>query len=179
MTTLRAASLFAARPGGHLRQELQLVGELVILFRIRNVPAGGDVEVVQLDAGDAGRGVAAVVARAPDVLARRRQAPARQDGDAVVALLAMHHDMRKAEGLHRLQRELLVGDLDLLQADHVGGEVVAEARQVVEALAQGVHVPGGDAKGHGYSRRAGSFRKRNVSIALVPSTQRRCRRPVS
>ena len=93
--------------------------------------------------------MAPVVAPAPDHGALGLEGQAREDGDPVVALLAVDQQVRIAERAHRLARERVVGDLGLLQADHVRGGLGGEAGQVVEALAQGVDVPGGEPEGHG------------------------------
>ncbi len=46
-------------------------------------------------------------------------------------------------------RKQVVGHLGLLQADQVRLRLGGEARQVVEALAQRVDVPGGEPDAHG------------------------------
>ncbi len=67
--------------------------EFLVCLRVRLGAAGGDVEIVQLDnagpalEGDAG--VAAVVLAAPDLGVLALEGQAREDGDAVVALLAV------------------------------------------------------------------------------------------
>ena len=134
-------------PGCHLAQELELVGELVVALRVRLVAALGHVEAVHLGpARQAGEGVAPVIPAAPGAGAGLVELDPRQDGDAVVALLAVDHEMGIAERGHRLAREGLVGGLGLLQADHVGRHLVHEARQVVEPLAHRVDVPGRQAQ---------------------------------
>src|SRR6478672_7914459 len=76
---------------------------------------------------------------------------ARQDGDAVVALLPGVGDVRVAERAQVRERHALVRALGLLKAEHVrprGGEVPAD---LVDAKPDRVDVPSRDREAHGAS----------------------------
>ncbi len=83
---------------------------------------------------------------ARESLLRHLQRLAAEDGDAVPALLAVEHGV-VAGPADLLVRELLVGELQLLEADDVGLPLGEPVEHEVEAGAQAVHVPGGDAQG--------------------------------
>ena len=123
-------------------------GELVVEFR------GADgVAVRQVDRGDphgarrgrddafqvAGLLVAIVAGQAAAHILERALG---QDGDAVIGLLAMRHDV-VAERLHIGARKGLVHAFQLLQADHVRIGALHEGREVVQPLLDGVHIPRG------------------------------------
>src|ERR1051325_4673556 len=56
--------------------------------------------------------------------------------------------MRVAEAAEALHRKRVVRAFRLLQADHVRPHGLDEARDQIDAQADGVDVPGGDREGH-------------------------------
>ena len=88
-------------PGRHLVDEGELVGELVVDRRVRLVAAGGDVEIVDLQAlrlaAERRLEVARIALGAEIARARGDDRQPRDDRDAVIALLAVERDMRIAE----------------------------------------------------------------------------------
>ncbi len=134
--------------GGQSLVEIQLVVELRIGLAVGRVAAGGNVEVVDLDAGHrggdaAGMPLAADIQR-PGVLERQ----ARGDGHAMPALLAFDAQVRQAHLDEGAGRELSLPTLDLLQTDHVRRLLPDEAGDLLTAEADGVDVPGAEAKAH-------------------------------
>jgi len=133
---------FFAQPVGERGEPAQLVLELVRAHRLavwevaahdaHTIDGGGDdALLLVLEAGD--------VAHHAGLVDRLRA----QDGDAVVGLLA-DEDGVVAGGLELGDREGLVLELELLQAERVGlvgGEPVEDLRQ---ANLERVDVPGGD-----------------------------------
>ena len=117
------------------------------------VAAGGNVEVMDGDRTAAvhhGRGdVAGIVlaAEAAPVDCCERQA--RDDGDAVIALLAVDRDVPVAGLAERLLRKIGVEALGLLQAEDVRTVLSKEAAHQVDPQPNGVDVPGGDGERHG------------------------------
>ena len=76
------------KPAVDLREERQFVRKLVVLFRIRNISTGWDIEIMQLNiAGQRGGEVAAVLLAAPVLLRGPSERYAGQDGDPVIGLL--------------------------------------------------------------------------------------------
>ena len=143
-------------PGAELGEEVELVGELRVQARVGDVAAGGDVEVVDHRArGQAGGDVAGVAAGAEVAVRDLLERQAREDGDAVVGLLAADDDVGVAEGAEAVERELLDRGLGLLEAEDVGRLLAQEAQHGRLAVADRVDVPGGDADGHGGSGRDG------------------------
>jgi hypothetical protein len=152
----RRAADAAPAPGSQIRQEIELVREFRVAVAVGHVAAGRDVKIVQHDPGGlAGlrpqhrRDVARVLA-----LAERHHVPpeerkARQDGDAVIALLPREHDVLVARAPQGLQRKRVVRALRLLQAKHVRLGLGEEAQDRIDAQAHRVDVPGGDGEAHG------------------------------
>src|SRR6185369_16523170 len=71
------------------------------------------------------------------------QRVAAHDGHAVVRLLAEHRAVLVARGLQHLERELVVAELELLQAeniDRIGGGPVQDMRK---PRRQRIDIPGG------------------------------------
>lgn len=113
------------------------------------MPAFGYVQ--GMDLGSVGKRrdrVARVLAPAPGLRRARRERLARQERDAVVARLAVYMLMLEAERAHRIVREVRIGDLRFLKAKHVRPVRLDQTRHMVEALADRIHVPRGDAQGH-------------------------------
>ena len=139
----------------HLVEELQLVLELRIERGIWNVAAGRHVEIMQHQRlrklrffPERYRDVPRVdlVAERPDVGRLERQA--RDDGDAVIALLPVQRDMLIAEPLEALQRKRIVDAFGLLQAQHIRPRALQEFGDDVDAQAHRIDVPGGDGEPH-------------------------------
>src|SRR4029079_16407310 len=84
----------------------------------------------------------------PVVPADLAQFDAADGGDAVIALLPVNRAVAVAERLERSMRELLLAALDLLQAQHVGCVLGKKARDLLDAQADRIDVPGGD-RDHG------------------------------
>ncbi len=136
-------------PVGQGVDHVELVAELGVLVRVRDVAAGRDVEVVQLDvAGQADDRVAALVDAAPVMGVAVGERHFRQNGDAVIAFLAEDEAVREAEIGHEVVGEQLGRDLDLLQAEHVGVDLGDDAPERLLAQADRVGVPGGDLEVH-------------------------------
>ena len=134
--------------GGQLFIEVHLMIELGVQRPVGNVAAGRDVEVLHVDAGHAGRDAARVTqfADLEGVAVLKRQTAC--DGDAVPALLARHAKVGHAHVLESAARKLVGGAFDLLQHQDIGRAFGDEAGDLVDAQADGVDVPGGEAKGH-------------------------------
>src|SRR6266851_3454451 len=138
-----------AEPCGDLVEELQLVREFRVDIRIGDVAAGGDVDVVQLDAaGQRDHAVAAILALAPALRAALVDFDARDDGDAVIALHAVHELVLVSQRVEGLAREMLVRRLGLLQAEHVRLRRGDEAPHRLDAQPHRVDVPGGEGERH-------------------------------
>lgn len=135
---------FLLQPVAQRSEPLHLVFELVAAGRL---PVD---EVAVHDAQRAGRGVdrgaddaRMLVGEAADVLRHIAQRQAAQERDAVVGFLA-EHGRFITSCLEDFRRELVVGHLELLQAqdiDRIGGEPVED---MLEAGGEGVDVPGGN-----------------------------------
>ncbi len=122
------------------------MGEFHIDLGIGNVAAGGNVEVMQLDAaGKLGQGMAAILLLAPIPAVGRLERQARENGDAVVALHAAQMDLAIAQRPDRLEGKILRLGLHLLQADDVGLPFAREPREGIQTLADGIDVPADDA----------------------------------
>ncbi len=161
-----------AAPGGEILFErgehLELVPELRIGVGIGEVAAGGNVEVVELDAArQMVDDVPAVRDPAPAALLARRKRQAGDGGDAVVRLLAVGVDVGKAQFGEQVAGEMSVLDLGLLQGEDIRLQPGDEAAKPVAADADRVDVPGGDAQ----AQRVLLQRK------LCGSTSTRSRRP--
>ena len=128
--TLRSPTRIGARAGeigGHAAVQLvdegELVGEFQVDRRIGLVAAGGNVEIVDGDGpvaiGDARGDVAAIVlaAELPAVDVEERQP--RDDGDAVIALLAVDRDVPVAGVAEGAMGKIGVRALGFLQAEDV------------------------------------------------------------
>ncbi len=137
---------------GHLAgqpfEEVQLVVELGIDRPVRDVAAGGDVEVVDLHARDLGRDAAGVALAANVQRRSGLQRQARGDGHPVPTLLALDLQVRQAHVGEGLDGELALPALDLLQAQDVGGLFGHEAGDMIGAKAHRIDVPGAEAKAH-------------------------------
>jgi hypothetical protein len=144
-------------PGAHLGEEPELVAELLVDLGVRDVAAGRHIEIVHREPGrgsglaERDRDVAGVGAAAERHRAGLREGIAREDRDAVVALLPEPGDEGVAEGLKVLEREAVVRALGLLQAQDVGAALLEKAADLVEAQADGIDVPGRDGELHGAS----------------------------
>jgi hypothetical protein len=79
----------------------------------------------------------------------REEGKAREDRDAVIALLTGEHDVLVAGAPQGLQRKRVVRALRLLQAEHVRLGLGEEAQDRIDAQAHRVDVPGGDGEAHG------------------------------
>src|ERR1700733_2501168 len=135
------AALFEHLP--HLGQELKLVREFHIGFRIRDVAAGRYIEIVEFDPAFEGH------AHMPGILLAAKalgfgpgEGEPRENGDPVVALLAVDRLVDVAELLQRFGRKEVVDDLRLLQAENVRGLRPQESCHLAEAQPDGVDVPG-------------------------------------
>ena len=114
--------------------------------------------------------------------ARCRERVARQDRDAVIALLAHIDDEGIAEGLQRFQRKHIVGAFGLLQTQDVGPVLAQEAADLLDAQANGIDVPGRDGEFHGRvvscrgRRTATTVLRAREAPASLPSKGRECAR---
>ena len=96
------------------------MGKFGIDLGIGNIAAGGNIEIVQLEAAlKHRRDMAGIVLAAEAFLMGSLEGKAREDGDAVIALLAVDRLMDIAELLERLGGEKRVGNLGLLKAKDV------------------------------------------------------------
>ena len=134
--------------GLHLAQEIELVGEFRIGLRVGNVAARRDVEIVQLQPGlELGRDMAGIVLAAKGEGMGFAERQARENGDAVIALLAIDRLMDIAEVAEDIPREKRVRNLGLLQAEHVRGIGFQETGDQIGPQTDGIDVPGGDFHG--------------------------------
>src|SRR5579863_3249427 len=137
------------RPFLELIEEGELVGEFLIDGRIGLVAAGRHVEIMHVQAigavaaeGDAHvTGVALVAKSALFVLLDRN---ARDDRDAVVALLAVDRDVPVAKAMKLSARKFGVRAFRLLQAQHVRPVLFEVSGDVPDAQPNRIDVPGGD-----------------------------------
>ena len=105
----------------HLAQEVELVRELRIHRRVRNVSARRHIEIVQFEARlELRRNMAGIVLAAKGQRMGFAKRHTREDRDPVVAFLAVDRLMDVAHAFEGTGREKLIGDLCLLQAEHVG-----------------------------------------------------------
>ena len=101
-------------------EEIQLVGELVIHVRVRLIAAGGQVDIVNLDARDFRSDHTGMSVPTKIGGLNALDGQARGDGHTVMtALLTVQHEMRQAHFAKRLFREFPVLAFRFLQADHV------------------------------------------------------------
>ena len=139
---------FVLPPGGHLAEEIQLVGEFVVFLGIGNVAAGGDIEVMDFVAvGQGGEDMPAILAVAPMLHTGLLKGVAGEDRDAVIGLHAGDVAVVKTHGLHGVMGEEVVGNLGFLEANDVGFELVCEALEQGQPGADGIDVPGDKAHG--------------------------------
>ena len=143
--------------------------------RIRQVAAGRDVEIVQLDAArQHGDGVAAVDLAAPVEAAWLLERNLRENRDAMVAGLAVQQLVLEAERPQLEQRKQVVADLGLLQAEHVRVDLAHQPAEPVEAQADRVDVPGRDAQRTGWPARVAAMtagrgsRRQQQAVGRVP-----------
>jgi hypothetical protein len=93
-------------PGGQLVEKSQLVGKFRIELGVGNVAARWDIDVVQLDAArQFDDGVAAVGAGTPGARRRRAKGLSGQNGDAIIALHAVHQHVTVSKRLECFPRE--------------------------------------------------------------------------
>src|SRR5690606_37221591 len=76
---------------------------------------------------------------------------AREDGDAVIALLALHGDVIVAGLMEGAPGKLVVRALGLLEAEDVRLVVLQEPGHEADPQPDRVDVPSGDGEGHGGS----------------------------
>src|SRR4029079_16115903 len=74
--------------------------------------------------------------------------PPRDNGDAVIALLAVDENVIVAAPAKGLVGEELLAALDLLQAEDIGRVRIEKGADEIDAPAHGIDVPGGDGEGH-------------------------------
>jgi hypothetical protein len=92
--------------------------------------------------------MAAVALFAEIVLIDVRERMARDDGDAVIALLPVDRDMLVAEVAERRGGEIRVRAFRFLKAKHVRLLLLEKTGDGVDAQADGIDVPGDDGEGH-------------------------------
>ena len=116
----RSGAKSVAEPFGQRREHLELVAELRVQLGVGLVAARRHVEVVQLDlARQPQAQVPAVVLAAPGERLDLVEGQLREHRHAVIAGLAVERVVAKAQRLEIRDREQLVPDLGLLQAQHV------------------------------------------------------------
>jgi hypothetical protein len=93
----------------------------------------------------------------------------RRDADAVVRLLARHHRL-VPDGLELLEGELVLFDLELLHAQHVGLVGLEPRNHTLGARADRVDVPGGELhrRGEYQLRKKRESRRRSNKPGPVP-----------
>ncbi len=140
----------------HLVEEGELVGELRIERRVGHVAAGRDVEVMQhqrrVEAGaraEFDRDVPRIDLVAEGANAGRLERHARDDGNAVIALLPVECDMLVAEALEALERKGIVRALGFLQAQHVRPRRLEKARDEIDPQPDRVDIPCREGQAHG------------------------------
>ncbi len=123
-----------------------------LIFRVGLVAAGRDVEIVDGDRSPAiidRRGDVARVflaAEAPPV--HRAKRPSRDDGDAVIALLAVDLDVAVPGLAEGLEGKIGVRALGFLEAEDIGTLFPKQALHQADPQPDRVDVPGGDGKRH-------------------------------
>ena len=170
-TALRARRPSASNHCVISSRNCSLWANLLLRLRIRDVAAGRNVDIVQLDvAGQQRDRVTAVLPFAPRLRGRALQRQPRQDGDAVVRLHAVDERVPIAERGQWRQRKAVVHDLRFLQTEHVRTECRDESLERGDAQAHGVDVPGDETKGHGahHRRSATPAPMRSVGSRSMP-----------
>src|SRR5262245_18750198 len=134
-----------AEPASELAVEAKLVRELRIALRVGKRSPGGSVDVVKLDAAlQSHLKVAAVLPAAPVADEHFLERKTRENGDAVLALLARERVVREAELPETLEGEVEVRNLRLLEAENVRGVRVHQAPESPHPEAHGIDVPAQD-----------------------------------
>ena len=162
----------------HLVEEVKLVLEFRIDLGIGLVAAGRHIEIMQrhglVEAGALAqhhRDMAAIGLAAEVLQIDAVERPAREHGDAVIALLAVERRVFIAEPLEALERKDLVRAFGFLQAKYVRPRAFEKFRDQVDAQADGIDVPGGDLEGHcPQSKRPGANFPMSWPAARRPST---------
>ena len=109
------------------------------------------------------------VAAAANVAALlQREGEPRERGDAVIALLPRHRDMRKAERAKLELGKLALDAFDLLQAQHVGLLRLHEAADEIEPEPDRIDVPGGEAEAHGKGKDRCGNRQKQAEASFRP-----------
>ena len=160
-----------AAPVAHVAQVVELLAELRIGPAVGHVASGGDVEVVDDEAALEPRGDVAGMAEPGEVEGRRLlDGKPREDGDAVVPLLAARHDVRVADLGEDVRRDAFDRTLALLQADEIGALLLGEPDDERRPQANRVDVPSRDGEGHGACSvmRAAAARSRRQDTILYP-----------
>jgi len=147
-------------------QEVELVGELGVCLRVRDIAPRRDVEVLHLHALDPCADAPGMPLPAEVELRRILEGKAREDGHSVRPLLPGDAHVRIARRLEGGAWKLPVPALDLLEAKDVRGLLGEETRHLLCPQAHGVDVPGGESQGHG--RSAGRPAKKRPEGASRP-----------
>ena len=141
-----------ARPARHFVEEGELVREFVVDLRVRLVAAGRHVKIMDFKA----RGLAAqrrvhvagIALAAELALPARENGMARDNGDAVIALLAVDRDVLIAELVKLRRGKFGVAALGLLQAENVGPLLAQIARHEADAQPHRIDVPCRNGEAH-------------------------------
>ena len=154
-SSLAALAAKAREPRLHLFEEIELVAKLGIERRVRHIATGWHVDVVQSErlcvrgaAIERDRQMPRVTAPANIAALYLGERNAREDGDAVIALLSGDRDMVEAERAERQLGEEAVNAFDFLETENVGPLRAGQAFDEIETQADRVDVPGGEAKSH-------------------------------
>ena len=161
--------VFLGRMPVHFGKEPELVGKLVVQFRIGDIATGRHViivqrerEAIQFVAGGKMAGVGPTPERAG---ARLFQRVARQRCDTVIALLAVDRDVAITESFKHLERKQVVRAFGLLQTQDVRRAFPEQPLNDGRTQADGVDVPSGNRKRHG-----GFLREQVVNCCPVGRT---------
>ena len=125
-------------PADHILEVAQFVVEFLVLFGVGDIAAGGNVEIMDGEA----RGLAGLLAQRDADMAAialvgeimrlgTGEGQARENGNAVIALLAVHGDVLVSELAEIGERETVIRAFGFLQAENIrallGQEFLHEA----------------------------------------------------
>ena len=144
--------LLVRGPIDHFVDEGELVGELDVDLRVRLVAARGDIEIMEFEplrfSAQDDMQMAGVALGAEVSLGERGERDARNDRDAVIALLPVDRDMGIARVPERAEGEIAVRAFRFLQAQNIRLVLGEIADDEIDAQAHRIDVPRGDRKRH-------------------------------
>ena len=161
-----AARASARKPACGFTDKIKLMAEFRIGGAVRNIAAGGHVEIMhfnwaawriqhhaQMPAITLGAPIRIIFTQADGQAGKHRH--------AIIALHAAHQPMREAKCGDAFMRKSLIRAFGFLQADHIGRQISHQLLQQGQAQPHAIDIPGRDAKSllrraafrHGFSCR--------------------------